>query len=318
METKQKNSRKAGTRTRRPPTTAPKKRTASRAAGKTAVKNREQAVNISPDVVYLAPKPFNRNRLVLQLATVAAVVVAFVLGLSVFFKVDADKIIVSGANKYTAWDVAQASGIEDGANLLTFSRARATGKIQDTLKYVKNVQIRIKLPDTVIIVIEEVAVTYAAKATDGQWWLLSAEGKVIESVTEEKATATTKILGIQLENPKAGQQAVAMQPPQTQTDAEGNLVPVTITAAQQLATALDIAGFLEKNRIIGEIASIDVNDLGAIQLWYGKQFQVDLGNNKDLLMKISRLKAALDQYLKVHDAGILDISDSSKVLYSSF
>lgn len=38
----------------------------------------------TPEVVYLPPKPFNRNRLVLRLVTVAAVVVALVLGMSVF------------------------------------------------------------------------------------------------------------------------------------------------------------------------------------------------------------------------------------------
>ena len=42
----------------------------------------------SQEVVYLPPKPFNRNRLLLHLATVTAVVIALLLGVSLFFKVD--------------------------------------------------------------------------------------------------------------------------------------------------------------------------------------------------------------------------------------
>ncbi len=319
METKQKNNRTTGTRKPRNMTsTKGVSKKPTRTSSSRSNRTQEHAVNISADVVYLAPKPFNRNRLFLQLATVAAVVIAFVLGLSVFFKVDIEKITVSGSEKYSAWDIAQASGIEDGTNLLTLNRAGAVGKIKKNLKYVQDARIGIKLPDTVIIVVKEIAVTYAVKSTDGHWWLVSSEGKVVEKVSDDLASHATKILGVQLEKPQEGAQAVAYQPPQTQTDAQGGLIPNTVLADQQLATALDIAGFLEKNRILGEVASIDVNDLDGIQIWYGKQFQVELGDNKDLLIKISKLRASLDQYLDAHDSGILDISDSSKVTYSPF
>ena len=39
------------------------------------------------DVVYTQPKPFNRTRFLLQLATVGAVVIAVLFGMSIFFKV---------------------------------------------------------------------------------------------------------------------------------------------------------------------------------------------------------------------------------------
>ena len=53
------------------------------------------------EVVYLPPKPFNRNRLLLHLATVAAVVIALIIGITLFFKVDSDKILVSGNAQYS-------------------------------------------------------------------------------------------------------------------------------------------------------------------------------------------------------------------------
>lgn len=313
MDTKQKKKKSApGSKQR---VTAAKKPAPNVPAPK---KKKEQKVKSTKDIVYLPPKPFSRNRLMLHLATVAAVVLALVLGLSVFFKVDSDKITVSGAEKYTAWNIAQASGIQNGDNLLTFNRAKAAGKIKKALKYVKDVRIGIKLPDTVHIDIVEVSVTYAVKAQNGIWWLVSSEGRVIEKADESKIDTYTKVLGVQLEGPKEGEQAVAYQEPQTATDPEGNLVPVTVTAAERLSTALDVMGYLEKNGIIGQVASIDVNDIGGIQLWYGKQYQIELGDKKDLSLKIASLKSALDAYLKDHDSGVLDITDPPKVVYMSF
>ena len=181
----------------------------------------------------------------------------------------------------------------------------------------KDVRIGIKLPDTVYIEIVEVSVTYAVKSVDGQWWLISSEGRVVEKAAD-KLDGYTKILGVQLQNAKAGEQAVAYEEPQTATDAEGQPVPVTVTGADRLRTAIDITGFLERNSILGEVASIDVNDLGSIQLWYGKQFQVMLGDQKDLSLKISSLKSALDQYLQTHDSGMLDIKEPPNVIYTAF
>lgn len=314
MDTKQKKKKSA---------TAPQK-LAQKAAAKPVQKKpapkkqTEPKVKSTKDIVYLPPKPFSRNRLILHLATVAAVVLALVLGLSVFFKVDADKITVSGASKYSPWNIAQASGIQDGDNLLTFNRAKAAGQIINSLNYVKDVRIGIKLPDTVYIDIVEVSVTYAVKAQNGNWWLVSSEGRVIEKADESKIDDYTKVLGVQLDAPKEGKQAVAYQEPQTATDPEGNLAPITITAAERLSTALDIMGFLESNGIIDKIESIDVNDPGSLQLWYGKQYQVELGDKRNLSLKIACFKSALDQYLKTHDSGILDITDPPKVVYMPF
>ena len=200
MDTKQKKRPP----TRKPAAKTPVKRKAT-AAKRQTVKKEEP--KISADVVYLPPKPFNRSRLALHLVTVIAVVLAVVLGLSVFFKVEV--IEVSGTDKYTVQEVQEASGIKDGDHLLTFGRTKAAGKIISALPYIKTARIGIKLPNTVKIEIEEVDVTYALKSSDGSWWLMSAAGKVVEQVTDPENIRHTKILGVQLESPKVGQTAIA-------------------------------------------------------------------------------------------------------------
>ena len=262
-------------------------------------------------VVYTQPKVFNRNRLLLQLLIICASVLAMVLAMSVFFKVDVIK--VSGAKAYSEWDVREASGIEIGDNLLTFSEPRASGQIQAKLPYVNEVRIGIKLPDTVIIYIEELEVAYAAKCSNGIWWLITSEGRVVEQIDDVRAESYTKIEGITLDNPAVNESAVALEDsPQgvdpSQSTEETQVV--TVTNAQRLSAALTILQALENNGIVGEAASVNVTNLNAIVLWYGTRFQVNLGDISNVDVKIAWMNTAIGQ-LSEYDRGILDVSFTS-------
>ena len=262
-------------------------------------------------VVYTQPKVFNRNRLLLQLLIICASVLAMVMAMSVFFKVDVIK--VSGAKAYSEWDVREASGIEIGDNLLTFSEPRASGQIQAKLPYVNEVRIGIKLPDTVIIYIEELEVAYAAKCSNGIWWLITSEGRVVEQIDDVRAESYTKIEGITLDNPVVNESAVALEDsPQgvdpSQSTEETQVV--TVTNAQRLSAALTILQALENNGIVGEAASVNVTNLNAIVLWYGTRFQVNLGDISNVDVKIAWMNTAIGQ-LSEYDRGILDVSFTS-------
>lgn len=313
MDTKQrKKPRPAGAKSRPAPAAGNRKVPAEKTEARARTARKPENPKPSADVVYLAPKPFSRNRLILHLATLVAVVIALVLGISVFFKVET--ILVSGAQKYTAAQIQQASGIEVGDYLLTFSRTQAYGKIISALPYVDSVRIGIKLPGTVNIEIVEVEVTYSVMDQDGVWWHVSADGKVIEKADADSAAA--KIQGVYLSSPVPGQKAAAWQDTTPATDAEGNEVPVTVTAAEKLTVALDIAQYLERNGIFGEVSQMDVSNTGAIALTYGQQLQVLLGGKDQLSYKISCLKASVDQNTDLN-SGVLDISDPDHILYDA-
>ena len=169
----------------------------------------------SADIVYTPPKPFNRNRFLLRLVTVVAVVLAITLGMSIFFKVK--NVYVSGMSKYTAWDVREASGIQEGDNLITLNRAKIAGGIKTNLPYADDVRVGIKLPDTVNIEIVELDVVYAVEATDNSWWLITADGNVIDRSSASSAKGYTQILGVEIQVPQIGQTAVAAEPVQQTT-----------------------------------------------------------------------------------------------------
>lgn len=277
-------------------------------------------------VVYTQPRAFNRSRLMAQLISIMAVVMALILCLSIFFRVET--ITVSGANAYSAWAVRDASGIQEGDYLLTFSRAKAVAKIEAELPYVYSARIGIKLPNTVNIVIEEIDVVYAIQSFDGLWWLMTSHGQIMEMTDAGAANNYTKVLGVSLDNPQIGQEAVAYQgtldAPTDETEdgtaATGETQVVLITEQQKLDTALQILQSLELNEEVGTAASVNVAELSRIELWYGTRFQVNLGDINNMDYKIASMKAAINSF-NDYEMAMLDCSFTTwpdKVAYTPF
>ena len=301
---------------RKPRDPAAAKRAAQRRKSAQRAREREEQAKRRknrPPVVYTDPKPFNLNRLLVQLVAVLAIALAVTMGLSVFFKVD--KVLVYGNEAYSAWTVQEAAGLEKGENLLGFGRAKACGKIKTNLPYVKSVRIGITLPDTVNIYIEEHDVSYAIRTIDETWWLITSSGKVVEQIDGGTAAAHTKILGVYLDAPEPGQPAKALEFAQmTETETvdpqlatETTAVPVVITGSSQLHAALEILVAMERNDIVGDVASVDVENLTNIVLWYGTRYQVNLGDTSQIEKKISYMNQAVAQ-LSDYQIGVLDVS----------
>ena len=313
---RQKTSRSASVSNKAPV----KRKTATRSAGtKAAVsapqKTRQNTTprrrkvtpkSVAPEVVYTQPIPFNRTRFVLRLVTVVAVVLALLFGMSIFFKVEV--VTVAGMEKYTEWDVREASGIRDGENLLTLSEARISSNIISKLPYVDSVRVGIKLPDTVKIEVKELDVVYAVETQDGSWWFMRADGGLVEKTNSADAQAHTKVVGVQIADPEQGKSAVAYQPVSQETTPEGEIVPVTVNAAQQLDVAISILQYLEDRRVLGEIDRVDVSNLNDLRLWYADRFEVLLGDRTELSRKIGAVTVAIRDYMESYDSGVLDAS----------
>lgn len=250
----------------------------------------------APEVIYTPGRQLNRSRLVLRILTIVAVAFAFFLGLSIFFKVDT--VTVSGCDKYSAWTVAEASGIEEGQNLLFFGEASASSRIIDALPYVKSVRFARTLPGTVTIIIEEAPVAYALQDTAGAWWLVTAQGRVAEQVDAATAGKHTNILGVTLQSPAVGANATAREQAAEES---------SVTGADRLTAALQIAKHLESNEMLGVVASVDVSNLQAIGMWYGTRYQVKLGDIADMDYKIAAVKSAVSE-MSQYQTGILDAS----------
>lgn len=283
--------------------TADTRKRSAAASRKTAQPRRQKQ-----EVVYTPPKPFSRSRLLLRLLTVAAVVLALTLGMSIFFKVRV--VTVSGAEKYTPWEIREASGIEEGDNLLSLSKFRASARIMAELPYVESVRIGINLPDTVNIEIRELTVVYAIQDQSGAWWLIDSSGGVVEQVDSAAAGDQTQILGVRIAFPTVGAQAAAVeqQPAASGATEPSESAPIaTVRGSERLQTALSVLQYVEQNGMIGKITSVDVTNMGSIELWYGQRFDILLGDATSLSYKIASVAATVRQ-LGDYASGELDAS----------
>lgn len=323
METKERRRRSTGTRAstknntrRRKTTTTPTSRELRK---RKTVRRRQEPVQQPtahrrivrppqediPEVVYTAPKPLRRGRFAMKLVSMAAVVAAVFLGLSVFFRVET--VTVAGAEKYTPWMVMQASGISEGDALLGISEARVASRIIAELPYVDEVKLGVQLPGTVAIEIRELQVTYAIEAEDGSWWLISSSGRAVEQVTFAQASGYTRVEGLAVRSPAKDQQVEAL-PGKIIDPGEGTSIDQDQSDAdQQLAALLAIMTGLENNRVIGEISVIDLTDIQDIKLQYPQLLTVRLGDEQRMDYKLSYMAAAVDQLAK-NQSGELDLS----------
>ena len=254
----------------------------------------------APEVVRTQARDFDRRRLLMRIVTIVTIVLAFSIGLSIFFRVET--VTVTGCSKYTAWTVSEASGIQQGDSLLFFGRATVGSHIMNALPYVKSVRFSIKLPGVVNIIIEEAPVGYAIEAADGSWWMITSDGIVAEQTDAQGAQQTTIIKGVNLDAPQIGAQAKAYEP-----NSES-----AVTGADRLAVALQLTQLLEANEILGKMSYVDVTNLQRLYLWYQTQYRIDLGDRQELDTKIATVKAAMAE-IGEYQTGVMELVKDGEI-----
>ena len=126
----------------------------------------------------------------------AAIVGALVL----FFKVDT--ISVSGNDRYSRETILAASGVSEGDNLFLLNKYDAAARITEALPYVESVRLSRKLPGTLRIDIVECS-DPAGIQQDGHCWLISPEGKLVDSPAEAP-NGCPMVTGLPLTDPQVG------------------------------------------------------------------------------------------------------------------
>ena len=258
-----------------------------------------------PEIIYTAPKPLTRGRFALSLVSVAAVAAAVFLTMSLVFRVET--IAVAGAEQYTPWMIRQAAGVEPGDALLSIGEARVASRIRMKLPYVDEIKVGIRLPGTVEIQITELQVTYSIEDENGAWWLISADGRAVEQVSLDTALGSTRVEGLAIQTPQQGSPVQALAGQIIDPDEGTGVQQDQSDADQQLEALISIMTALEHNRIIGEIALINVTDVNNLRLSYPQLLTVRLGDAQRMEYKISYLAAAVEELADTQN-GELDLS----------
>lgn len=200
---------------------------------------------------------------------------------------------------YTSQEIIDASGINIDDNLLSLSKAAVASRIHAALPYINEIQIKKKLPSTVIITVSEFTVTYGIQDIAGQWWLISREGRVLEPADAQTVKNHMLVTGMPIQVPELGDYIKPVA-----TDG----ADLSEIAAKRTATVTALP-LLERAPFAKQLVSMDVSTSYDIILWYGTQFEVRLGNTENLTYKLQYLQAVLEELGK-EKSGTIDLTFS--------
>ena len=222
-----------------------------------------------------------------KLLTLVAVVAAAIFGVAVFFQVNTFEI--HGNENYSEEAVIVASGIETGDSILLVDKSRTASLITTRLPYIESVTVARRLPGTVVITVTEGRAAVSLRSEYDEYWLIDANGKLMEQVNEDRAAAVTQLVGVSALLPVAGDQVLLSSDDQ-----------------QRLNVALELLKQLSQYDLADKIASIDVTQLYDIVMYYTDQFEIQLGSTEELEYKIKYLAYALESL--DGKSGLIDLT----------
>ena len=229
-----------------------------------------------------------------RLLVMGGIVVAVVLSMVIFFRVQTIEVVGNGY--YSPEEIVQAAGVAEGDNLLTVSRGSVAGNIMAQLPYIESVRVTRKLPNTLLLTVSEFDATYAVTDTEGDWYLITANGKVTEKVEAREAKSHIQVTELTIEPPTVGEII------QVHADEEEEL------AAQGQFNALtSLLTEIENAELVKQIVSVSVPSSYHISVSYEGRFAVDLGNTERLDYKLEFLKKVIAEQ-KEYASGTIDLS----------
>lgn len=243
----------------------------------------------------------------------ALLIGAVVIGGSiVFFKVNTfdlrlkttsgNVVCLEGNSRYTEEEIIDASGIQYWDNLCLINKASVASRLLGKLSYVSSVNISRHLPGTLMITITE-SQPVAAIQGDKTWYIIDADGKILESSGEKPDM--TIIQGLTLQHPQVGS---IFQVPTTSSEDEEEGTGQTL----QRESLLKLLPALVGHGVIEEITSIDLSPESVLLLHYQDRLTVKLRVDADFEYQTKLLKSILEEYISVNwtesDTGTLDMT----------
>lgn len=203
--------------------------------------------------------------------------VATVIGIvGVAYGFPAKFLKVKGAEVYTKDEILAAGELEVGDNMLLVSQKRLSEKISTSLPYVKSIEIKRKLPDTLVLSVTETA-DKLLFVTEKGYICTDKDGKVTSEKKQAAKNGKIKIEGLQSQDYEVGKEFVPDK--ENGNEKKYDLV-------KEIISALEVSEIKNCN-------SINVENLSQIVLECGKQMKIYLDSHVDFEYKLSMLSSQL-------------------------
>ena len=234
--------------------------------------------------------------LLYKMLSVIVICMAIVIALTLFFRVDS--VVVSGQQRYTEEEIRTASGVHAGDNMYLLNKHEVARNILRELPYISTIRINRRLPDTLLIEIQESGKPMAV-VQDGSAWLVSSDGKIVEQKPEAEAVNYGLITGCELLAPSVGT----------------SIVLATEYAAQQ-ESLINLLEALEDAGITDEVDGIRLDDLSYINMDYGGRFTVRIAYNADYSWELTKLTQTLArEEIQSNMTGTIDLRLDDENVY---
>ena len=223
------------------------------------------------------------------------VIVASIFVLSLFFRVE--HIQVEGNTHYTNEEIIRAIDIEEGDNLFFFDRFAAISRVFSKLPYIEEVSLKRALPNIITIsVVESRAMAYLILGDEE--WTMDHNCKILGKAAEGETAELVPIVNFNPGTLFIGERLTA---------ANGEEAPVNYLN--------EILIQIEGRNMGAEIDRIDFDNPNSPEIIYNGRFTFVLGRYAQVSQKFAILSGSL-QALKAGDAGVVDLSDGVKAVFS--
>ncbi|MCI2057675.1 MAG: FtsQ-type POTRA domain-containing protein [Oscillibacter sp.] len=223
-----------------------------------------------------------------KILSILAICAVVVVALTLFFKVDT--IQVSGQSHYTRQQVLSASGVQPGDNLFLLNKYDAANRIIEKLPYVETVRINRKLPDCLLISVQECTTVFSV-SQNGVSWLISPGGKIVDSSKgSAPAPGVPTIDGCTLLAPSVGSRLAVAQ------------------SQESLRTSLlSLLSALEKAKLTAEVNAVHLGDSSVLTMDFGGRFSVVMPYGADYPHLLKYLTAVIGT-LETNQTGTIDLT----------
>ncbi len=226
-----------------------------------------------------------------RLTKIIAVLLSLVCGvlaLTAFFRVEQLEIV--GLTRYDTQDVLNTFGIEKGDNLFFCDSLRGQKRLLAQYPYFESVSVERDLPSRMVVTVKEAQPIAAVNSTQGGWFVLDKDCRVLERTDQEGAKGAAEVLGLRTPGAEPGQALPAEDPD-------------VLEALKTLANGLDKIG------LGGKATLYNLQDLDSIWFLYEERFAVCVGDTKNLDHKLAILQALVtgDQF-SPSDKGSINLA----------
>lgn len=216
-----------------------------------------------------------------KLLSTLAICVVIIVALTLFFRVG--NVVVTGQQRYTAEEIAAATGVEIGDNLYLMDKNSMVAGILEQLPYIENIRISRKLPDTLLVEVQECGRPMAV-VQDGSAWLISPRGKIVEQVKPLAAKNYGVIDGCELLAPSVGTR-----------------IALATEFASQQSSLLSLLAALEAAGELENVDAIHMEDLSMLTMDYIGRFTVQMPYEADYARKLRALRQIIDESGAIQD-----------------